>query len=30
LEFTAVVKGDPQLWDMTVIMLTARTDPNRG
>ena len=26
LELTAVIKGDPQLWDMTVIMLTGRTD----
>src|SRR3954470_20497535 len=26
LELTAVIKGDPQLWDMTVIMLTARGD----
>ncbi len=24
LELTAVIKGDPQLWDMTVIMLTGR------
>jgi DNA-binding response OmpR family regulator len=21
-----VIKGDPQLWNMTVILLTARTD----
>jgi CheY-like chemotaxis protein len=26
LELTAVIKGDPQLWDMTVIMLTGRSD----
>jgi DNA-binding response OmpR family regulator len=26
LELTAVIKGDPQLWDITVIMLTGRTD----
>jgi DNA-binding response OmpR family regulator len=26
LELTAVIKGDPRLWDMTVIMLTGRTD----
>lgn len=25
LELTAVIKGDPQLWDSTVIMLTGRT-----
>ena len=25
LELTAVIKGDPQLWDMTVIMLTGRS-----
>jgi CheY-like chemotaxis protein len=27
LELTAVIKGDPQLRDMTVILLTARGDP---
>lgn len=26
LELTAVIKGDPQLWDITVIILTGRTD----
>jgi CheY-like chemotaxis protein len=26
LELTAVIKGDPQLRDITVIMLTGRTD----
>ncbi len=26
LELTAVIKGDRQLWDMTVIMLTGRSD----
>src|SRR5438552_3978772 len=26
LELTAVIKGDPQLRDMTVIILTGRTD----
>jgi CheY-like chemotaxis protein len=26
LELTAVIKGDPQLRDMTVIMLTGRTE----
>jgi CheY-like chemotaxis protein len=26
LELTAVIKGDPQLWDMTVIMLTGGID----
>ena len=27
LELTAVIKGDPQLWHMTVILLTDRTTP---
>jgi len=27
LELTAVIKGDPQLWNMTVIMLTGRIAP---
>src|SRR5712691_3307698 len=27
LELTAVIKGDPQVQDMTVIMLTGRTAP---
>jgi two-component system phosphate regulon response regulator PhoB len=28
LELTAVIKGDPQVWDTTVIMLTGRTAPS--
>src|SRR5437588_2531978 len=27
LELTAVIKGDPLVWDTTVIMLTGRTAP---